>query len=148
MFALLIMGLMASMASAEPDPQFFYYPSYSYSAPSYYYPTYPTYQYTSPSYYYPSVYPSYVYQPTVKKVVSTPAKVETPKVTPEVTLNKQSKPLLRPIVPAFDYLRDGSNTVTFLRPDEVKPTSEEDETNILTYTVPYTQAYLNRVPAF
>ena len=68
MFALFIMGLMASMASAEPeaDAQFFYYPSYhTYSAPSYYYPTYhtyptyPSYQYTAPSYYYPSyVYPS------------------------------------------------------------------------------------------
>ena len=81
MFALFIMGLMASMASAEPeaDAQFFYYPSYqTYSPPSYFYPTYrycpknpdvpctyhtyptyPNYQYTVPSYYYPSyVYPS------------------------------------------------------------------------------------------
>ena len=99
MFALFIMGLMASLACAEPDPQFFYYPSYSYT-PSYYYPSYPTYQYTSPSYYYPSVYPSYIYPSTVKKVV--PAKVEAPAApakveTPEVTLNKQQKPLLRPI---------------------------------------------------
>lgn len=31
---------------------------------------------------------------------------------------------------------------------QVQPTSEEDETNILTYSVPYTQAYLNRIPAF
>ena len=165
MFALFIMGLMASMASAEPDPQFFYYPSYSYSAPSYYYPTYhyPTYPYVAPSYY----YPSYVYP---KKVEAPPKKVAEPEemapevVEPQVTVKKVEKPLLRPIVPFFG-LRSGE--VQFLRPDEVinllilpmdilysmifalqaRPQVEQDEQNVLAYSsVPYTQAYLNRVP--
>merc|ERR1712026_245263 len=128
---------MASMASAEADAQWFYpsYPTYTYSSPSYYYPsfhTYPTYQYTAPSYY----YPSYVYPPKVvsSKVVPQKAEVQ----TPEVTIKKQEAPRLRPIVPVFDYLRSGNSQLTY----------EEDETNILTYSVPYTQAYLNRIPAF
>merc|ERR1711963_450449 len=135
---------MASMASAEPGPQFFYYPSYS-SAPSYYYPTYhyPTYPYVAPSYY----YPSYVYP---KKVEAPPKKVAEPEemapevVEPEVTVKKVEKPLLRPIVPFFG-LRSGE--VQFLRPDEARPQVEQDEQNVLAYSsVPYTQAYLNRVP--
>ena len=145
MFALFIMGLMASMASAEPeaDAQFFYYPSYqTYSAPSYYYPTYhtyptyPSYQYTAPSYYYPSyVYPSLPkvqvqkQGETVKKPVPTPgyqppaphiihkSQVETMKAAAPVPIVKTQEDLkLRPIVPFFG-LRSGQ--VQFLRPDEV-----------------------------
>ena len=131
MFALFIMGLMASMASAEPeaDAQFFYYPSYqTYSAPSYYYPTYhtyptyPSYQYTAPSYYYPSyAYPS-LPKVQVQKQVET---VKEPVVdfnldvnyTEEEPVVETKKDLkLRPIVPFFG-LRSGQ--VQFLRPDEV-----------------------------
>ena len=133
MFALFIMGLMASMASAEPeaDAQFFYYPSYhTYSAPSYYYPTYhtyptyPSYQYTAPSYYYPSyVYPSLPKVQVQKQVetVEEPVKepvvdfnLDVPYEDPVVETKQDLK--LRPIVPFFG-LRSGQ--VQFLRPDEV-----------------------------
>ena len=115
MFALLILGVMASMASAEADAQWFYpsYPTYTYSSPSYYYPsyhTYPSYQYTAPSYY----YPSYVYPPKVVSSKVVPNKVEVQ--TPEVTVKNQEPPRLRPIVPVFDYLRSGNSQVTYLRP--------------------------------
>ena len=133
MFALFIMGLMVSLASAEPeaDAQFFYYPSYqTYSAPSYYYPTYhtyptyPSYQYTAPSYYYPSyVYPSLPKVQVQKQVepVKEPVKepvvdfnLDVPYEDPVVETKQDLK--LRPIVPFFG-LRSGQ--VQFLRPDEV-----------------------------
>merc|ERR1712004_463512 len=140
MFALFIMGLMASMASAEPDAdaQFFYYPSYQ---P---YPTYPNYQYTAPSYYYPSyVYPSVPkvqvhkkVEPVKEPVVDFNLDVNYTEEEPVVETKKDLK--LRPIVPFFG-LRSGQ--VQFLRPDEVKPTPEQDEKNVLAYSsVPYTQA--------
>ena len=144
MFALFIMGLMASMASAEPeaDAQFLYYPSYqTFSPPSYYYPTYrycpknpdipctyhtyptyPNYQYTAPSYYYPSyVYPSLPKVQVQKQVepVKEPVvdfNLDVPlEEEAEVETKKNLK--LRPIVPFFG-LRSGQ--VQFLRPDEVK----------------------------
>ena len=67
---------------------------------------------------------------------------------PEMT----KKHYLRPIVPVFDYFRSGNSGVTFLRPDEVGPapvekTNEKNGQNIVAYSVPYTEAYLNRVPA-
>ena len=135
MFALFIMGLMASMASAEPeaDAQFFYYPSYqTYSAPSYYYPTYhtyptyPSYQYTAPSYYYPSyVYPSLPKVQVQKQVepVKEPVKepvvdfnLDVPQEEAVIETEPKKNLKLRPIVPFFG-LRSGQ--VQFLRPDEV-----------------------------
>merc|ERR1711976_768327 len=106
MFALFIIGFMASMASAEPDPQFFYYPSYYYSAPSYYYPSY--------------VYPKKVEAPPKK--VAEPEEMAPEVVEPQVTVKKVEKPLLRPIVPFFG-LRSGE--VQFLRPDEARPQVEQ-----------------------
>ena len=125
----LFLGLTCLMAStevtgeAEADAQFFYnpYPSY-WHQPVYYYPSY---QY-HPVYYYPKT--------TVKAVKA-----------PEV----QKKQPLRQIVPVFDYLRSGTPQVSYLRPDEIKtPVAQpSNEKNIVTYSLPYTQAYLNRVPA-
>merc|ERR1712076_205713 len=142
------------MASAKPDAdaQFFCYPSYqhTYSPPSYYYPSY---QYTAPSYYYPSyVYPSVPKVQVHKQVepVKDPVVVDFnldvnyAEEEPVVETKKDHK--LRPIVPFFG-LRSGQ--VQFLRPDEVKPTPEQDEKNVLAYSsVPYTQAYLNRIPVY
>lgn len=128
----LTMTLAASVsAEAEADPQFFYYP------------TYPTYWQQPVYHYYPSAFqyhPVYYYPRTVS---TTTVK----KQDPEPVQTEQKKHHLRPIVPVFDYLRSGASQVTYLRPDEVSPSVPESDSNIVTYSVPYTQAYLNRVPA-
>ena len=126
MFALFIMGLMASMASGEPeaDAQFFYYPSYqTYSPASYYYPTYrycpknpdipctyhtyptyPNYQYTAPSFYYPSyVYPS----------------------LPKVQVQKQVETLQEPVV--------GFNLDKPTKPDYTPPPTPTNAPHIIHY---------------
>ena len=115
-------------AEAEADPQFLYNPyPYTYNA---YQPVYQPYYYPSysyPTYTYPS-YPSY------------------PSVTTKSVPAKEEKPQIRKIVPIFDYLRSGD--VTFVRPDEVRPVKDDPKQNqIFQYSIPYTQAYLNRIPA-
>ena len=131
MFALWIIGmtcgLLASSVSgeAEADPQFLYnpYPVSYWNQPLYYYPSY-TYQ---PIYHYPTV--------NVKKV----EKVET------------KKHKLRPIIPFFGGLRTRTAPqVSYLRPEDVPEVQQVQNDKIVTYSlpsVPYTQAYLNRVPA-
>ena len=148
MFALFIMGLMASMASAEPeaDAQFYYYPSYqTYSPPSYFYPTYrycpknpdvpctyhtyptyPNYQYTVPSYYYPSyVYPSLPKVQVQKQVEPVKEPVKEPVVDfnldvpqEEAVIETEPKKNLK-LRPIVPFFGLRSGQVQFLRPDEV-----------------------------
>merc|ERR1711983_359161 len=147
MFTLLVMGMACLMAptivlgeanpEAEADPQFFYNP-YPYPAAYWGYP-----QYQPANYYYPTQtsYQPIYHNPRVVSVATVEKKPE-PEV-PVVTKKHQ----IRPIVPVFDYLRSGNSQVVYLRPDEVGPEPEVENQKVLTYSVPYTQAYLNRVPA-
>merc|ERR1711953_607013 len=147
MFTLLVTGLtclMASMVSgeaeAEADPHFFYnpYPSYPYYYPTSHYP-YPTrFVKTSTA----AATPEAPKKETVEAIPEAPAAVATPNALPSV-------PLIRRIVPFLDVLRTGDG-VAWKRPDEVDDVTEpEPNQNKISWynTVPYTQAYLNRIPA-
>lgn len=157
MFALYTLGLTCLMASTAYGEAQFFYPTASHHvyaprqhvyspwqspyANSFYYPQYQSQYY--PQYQQPLVYyPSAPYQPQqpqvqVSSAASKPVEVE----------KKEEKHALRQIIPTFDYLRSGGSGVSYLRPDEVRPQPVQNEKNIVTYTVPYHQAYLNRVPA-
>merc|ERR1711953_1204009 len=135
-------------------PSLFYnpYPSYPYYYPTSYYP-YPSYPYYYPTshYTYPTRFvknsaaaatPEAPKKETVEAIPEAPAAVATPNALPSV-------PLIRRIVPFLDVLRTGDG-VAWKRPDEVDDVTEpEPNQNKISWynTVPYTQAYLNRIPA-
>lgn len=109
--------MMASTVSAEAEAD----PQFFYNPVQYYYPSYPQYH-------------PYYYLPVVKSF------------NPVVVPNAAEKHEIRQIVPVFDYLRSGE--VAYFRPNQapkVQPVQGHQQP-IISYTVPYTKAHLNRVP--
>merc|ERR1711935_795147 len=112
-----------------------YYPTYQpVYQPTFRYPTYPTFRY-------PSFYPNVV-QAVPSKTVAQKDGEETDGETP-------APAPFRAIIPQFFPNMRGALTqgVTYLRPNEGVPQVAQHDKVLAYNTVPYTQAYLNRVPA-
>ena len=151
MLTLLVIGMtcLTASVSGEADPQFFYNPG-SYFGNSYYYPTYPTYQPAYQPAYNPFLYHPAYYYPTMQAPKAALDDQPEPEIAkPEKEDKHQS---IRNIVPFFTtpFIRGaaapGAFNVQFAKPAEGEHVKPEEQA-ALTYTVPYTQALLNRIPA-